>query len=160
MIAIPVALIVYYVVAYSSEPRRINRRLDALAATLSIPAQGGSDLDRVTRLAQLRHFFTEDVQVTQAGSAPAITSREALLGAISVWTPPPGGWTIEFMDVQVTLDADRIGASVYLTAKISGHDARTGEPTVDAREATLRMRKEDNEWVIARVEARDTLEKP
>jgi len=43
---------------------------------------------------------------------------------------------------------------------ISAHDARTGEPTLDAREARLGMAKRNGEWVVASVETTDTLERP
>ena len=144
---------------WPSPERAIKNRLGGLAKTLSVPANDG-DLGRVTRVAELRHYFAQDVRVRAGASGPEITSRDALLGLIGAWTPPPGGWTIEFVDVQVTLGQQATSARVYLTAKVSGHDARTSEPTLDAREANFSMAKQDGDWVVTSVEAAETLQRP
>lgn len=144
---------------WPSEERAVRRRLDALATALSVPANPG-DLGRVTRVAELGRYFTPDVRVRASASGPEIASREALVGALATWTPPPGGWTIEFVDVQTTLGADQASAQVHLTAKVSGRDARTGEATLDAREANVLLLKQSGDWLIARVDAVDTLQRP
>jgi len=143
---------------WPSPERAIKNRLGELAETLSVPVNDG-DLGRVTRVAQLRHYFAEDVHVRASASGPEITSRDALLGLLGGWTPPPGGWTIEFVDVQVTLGQEST-AQVYLTAKMSGHDPRTGESTLDAREANFTMAKQHGDWVVTSVEATETLQRP
>src|SRR2546428_4949366 len=84
---------------WTSPERAVKSRLRALAATLSVPAHDG-DLGRVTRLTQLRHYFADEVRLRAGASGPEIASRDALLGMIGAFTPPPGGWTIEFVDVQ------------------------------------------------------------
>lgn len=144
---------------WPSSERAVKNRLGELAETLSVPANDG-DLGRVTRVAELRHYFAEDVHVRASASGPEVTSRDALLALMGGWTPPPGGWTIEFVDVHVTLGQESTTAQVYLTAKISGHDARTGEATLDAREANLTMAKQDGDWVVTSVEAAETLQRP
>jgi ketosteroid isomerase-like protein len=159
---VSVAVIAAFVF-WPSEERAVKKRLNALAETLSIPADaqhGGGDVARVTRLAQLRRYFADDVQVKSGSGDPQSISRDGVLAAIASWTPPPGGLTIEFVDVQVKIDPDAASAKVYLTAKITANDARTGEPTMDAREARLGMAKRSGEWVVASVETTDTLERP
>ena len=142
---------------WPSPERAIRNRLGGLAETFSVPA---NDVGRVTRVAELRHYFAEDVRVRAGASGPEMTSRDALLGLVGAWTPPPGGWTIEFVDIHVTLGSESTTAQVYLTAKISGHDARTAEPTLDAREAKLSMAKQNGEWVVTSVEPAETLRRP
>jgi hypothetical protein len=157
-----VAVVVIALGAYlwwPSEERAVKNRLRRLAETLSVPAQS-NDVGRVTRLAQLRRYFADNVEVRSGGSEPQTIPLDALLAAIASWTPPPGGLTIEFVDEQVTIQPDAAGAKVYLTVKISAHDARTGEPTVDAREAHLGMVKRNGAWIVASVETADTLERP
>lgn len=144
---------------WPSEERAVRNRLRRLAETLSIPAQP-SDVGRVTRLAQLRHYFADNVELRSGESEPRTIPLDTVLAAIASWTPPPGGLTIEFVDVQVTVQPDAASAKIYLTAKISAHDARTGEPNVDAREAHLGMVKRNGEWIVASVETADTLERP
>ena len=152
---VAIALLAYY--WWPTPERTIKNRLRGLAEILSVPVNDG-DLGRVTRVAQLRHYFADDVQVRAGGSE--ITSRDALLGVVGSWKPPAGGWTIEFVDMQVTVGQESTTAQVYLTAKISGQDAQTGEATLDAREANLTMSKPGSEWVVTGVESVDTLHRP
>jgi hypothetical protein len=154
---VAIGLVAYH--WWPSPERAVKNRLGELAQTLSVPANDG-DLGRVTRVAQLRHYFAEDVHVRASASGPEITSRDVLLGLLGGWTPPPGGWTIEFVDVQVTLGQESTTAQVYLTAKMSGHDAPTGEPTFDAREANVTIAKQHGDWVVTSVEATETLQRP
>src|SRR6185503_12674928 len=86
--------------------RAIKRQLGELAATLSVPADGRGSTDRLARIARLRNYFAPDVRVTLGGAAPALTSRDALLGAASAWEPPPGDWHVSFVDVQIAIDAE------------------------------------------------------
>jgi hypothetical protein len=163
VVSIASFVVIAAIVFWPSEERAVKRRLNALAETLSIPADaqnGGGDVARVARLAQLRRYFADDVQVKSGAGDPQSISRDGVLAAIASWTPPPGGLAIEFVDVHVAVDSDAAGAKVYLTAKISSRDARTGEPTMDAREARVGMAKRNGEWVVASVETTDTLERP
>lgn len=142
---------------YFSDERAIRSRLGGLADTLSMPANT-TDIARVTRLAGLRKYFADDVHVRFGGQE--VTSRDSLLALVSGWAPPPGGVTVEFVDVQVTVDPDGASAHAYLTAKVTGRDARTGEPTIDAREANVTMARRDGDWVLSSAESEDTLQKP
>lgn len=157
-----VALVALAVVAvaawqwYFSGERAVRSRLGELADTLSVPAQS-SDISRVARLAGLRKYFAGDVRIRLGDQV--VASRDELLAFVSRWTPP-GGAVVDFVDVQVTLDPDASGAHVYLTAKVTGHDARTGDPTIDAREANVTMARRDGDWVVTDVESEDTLKKP
>jgi hypothetical protein len=154
---VAIAFLAYY--WWPTPERTIKNRLRGLAETLSVPVNDG-DLGRVTRVAELRHYFADDVHVRTGAARSEITSRDALLGLVGGWTPPAGGWTIEFVDMQVTVGQESTAAQVYLTAKISGHDAQTGEATLDAREANLTMSKPGSEWVVTSVESVDTLQRP
>jgi hypothetical protein len=84
-----------------------------------------------------------------------LVGRDAVLALAGRWAPPAGGVTIEFVDMQVTLDASRASAQVYCTARISsGPDDR---PVVDARELTIGFSKIDGSWLLASVRPEDTL---
>ena len=137
--------------------RAIKRQLGELAATLSVPEDSRSDMDRLARLARLRGYFAPDVHVTIAPGAPGgpglpqLTSRDALVGAIAAWNPPAGGWDISFGDVQITLDSDS-AARAYLTVAITSKDPGTGAPAVDTHEARVSMARQDDIWVITTAE--------
>ena len=141
---------------WRGEERVIRARLDGLAQSLSSPA-GGGDLAMLGRVAQVRSYFAPDVRVRFG--TDEIVSRDALLAVVSR-TPPRNGFSLELVDVTVTLGESGTSARVYLTAKITGRNASTGEPTIDAREANIVMTKLDGDWVIASVEGADTLQRP
>jgi hypothetical protein len=138
--------------------RAVQRRLGELATALSVDDHE-PDVSRLTRLAELRRYLAADVRVRPGSSGPDITSRDALVGLIAGWTPPPGGWNVQFVDVQVTMESER-AARASMTVEVNGRDAQTGQPTVDAREGYVNLAKRDGEWVVTNAEARETLEKP
>lgn len=155
-----VLLLVVGVLAYQwwqGEERVIKARLDELAEALSPPASGG-ELAMVGRMAQLRSYFAPDVRLRFG--TEEIVSRDALVAIVGRSTPPRDAFSVEFVDVTVTLGTDETSAQVHLAAKVTGRDARTGEPTVDAREANIVMTKLDGDWVIWSVESADTLQRP
>ena len=141
----------------SSDERVIRSRLADVAATLSSPARD-TDVGHLARIARLRGYLAEDIHI-RAGTAQEMASRDAVLALAARWILPPGGLTVEFVDVQVTLEPGGAGARVYLTAKLSGRDPRTGEPTVDAREANVNLAKRRGDWVITSVETVETLQR-
>jgi hypothetical protein len=143
---------------WPSDERAIRRHLVHLAEVLSASA-GESEVVHITRLAALREYFAPDVRITLAGGQE-IASRDMLLGFLSRWTPPPGGFSLEFVDETVVLAGDRATAEVDLTAKLTSKNVQTGESTVDAREVALTMAKVNRDWVITSVEMRETLERP
>lgn len=152
------ALIAFFVYQWWFNPTRaVQRRLSEIAAALSVPDNEAA-VARVARAAQLRKYLAPDVQVRMGPSE--IVSRDQIVGAVAAFAPAPGGWNIQFVDVQVrvnhTTNAD---ADAYMTVEVNSHDPRTGQPTVDAREAAATMKKIDGEWVVATAETKDTLQR-
>jgi hypothetical protein len=133
--------------------RAVKRQLGELAARLSVPATE-TDLARVTRVAQLRRYFAPEVRVQFGAGGMEITSRDALLAAVSVVRPSPGGWDVQFVDVQIKIDSSS-ASRAYMIVELKGRDARTGEPTVDAREASVTLAKQNGDWVITTAESRE-----
>jgi hypothetical protein len=152
-------LVTYFSYQWWFNPSRaIKRQLGELAATLSVPAEG-SDVDRLARLARLARFFAPDVSVRLGRSGPVVSGREALVGAVAAWKPPAGGWHVEFVDVQVTLESETTARSVF-TVQVTTRDAQTGQLAIDAREAAVEMAREDGVWVITAAEPVETLQRP
>ena len=160
-VAVVVAVLAgYFTYQWWFNPRRaIKRELGELAATLSVPADNAGDIDRLARIARLRNYFAPDVHVTLGESAPALTSRDALLAAIGSWNPPPGGLNVSFVDVQVTLDSAST-AHAYMTVEVTSTKSQSGQPTVDVREAKAELLKRDNVWVITMAEPVETVQRP
>lgn len=136
---------------WAGEERVIRARLDRLADVLSPPA-GGGELAVVGRMGELRNYFAPDIRVHINGDE--VVSRETLVGLIGRWKPSEE-FQVEFADVVVTLGEGGT-AQVSLTARLYEEDPRSGEKTVDAREASLTMRKIAGDWVLAEVESRES----
>lgn len=149
-----IGLLVY--LWWPSEERAIKRRLNELAEIVSLP-ETEPELGRVTRVAGVRGYLADDLRI-QTGSQEV--SRDAVLAVVGRFTPPPGGILVDFVDTQVTLAPDSTTADVYLTVKITTRDSRTGEPTLDAREATVGMAKRRGEWVVTSAATLETLRRP
>lgn len=149
---------------WASDERAIRNQMSAIAESLTVTAADGQ-LAHVTRVATLRKALAPDIRVS-AGQAPPpgagrpmpgdIVGRDAVLGLVGRWTPPPGGTTVEFVDVQVTVDEGGAGAQVYCTAMITSPDG-SGQPVVDARELTVGFTNVDGVWLVSSVRPEDTL---
>ena len=152
------ALAAFFVYQWWFNPtREVQRRLNDVAAALSVP-DAEAPMARVTRAAQLRKYLAGDIRVRTGSSE--LTSREQILGAVAAFAPPPGGWNVQFVDVQIRVNHDtNADADAYMTVEINSRDPQTGQPTVDAREAAVTLKKLDGEWVVATAETRDTLQK-
>jgi hypothetical protein len=143
------------------EERAIRNQLSDIAETLSVPANDG-DLGRLSRVASLRNVLAPDVQVLTGVSArpgaqmpSEISGRDGVLAFVGRWSPPPGGVTVEFVDMQVTLDDGRMHAQVYCTVQVTSGTAE--KPLVDARELTIGFSRIDGEWLISSIRPEETL---
>jgi hypothetical protein len=145
-------LAAYFVYVWWFSPARaVKRQLGGLAATLSVPANE-SEVARVARIAQLRHYLATDIHLTMGRGDVDITSRDALLGAVAAMRPPPSGWDVRFVDVQVTVESET-EARAFMTVEVRSEDSRTGERSLDAREARLTLANREGEWVITTAES-------
>jgi hypothetical protein len=117
------------------------------------PSDG--DLSRVARAARLRGFLADDM-ILRAGSQE-VASRDAIVGLVGRWSPP-GAVTVEFVDARGRFDEpSRDVVYVHLTVKVSANDPRTGEQTIDAREADVQLEQRNGQWVVAQATTVDTL---
>jgi hypothetical protein len=152
--AVFAALAGYFVYQWWFNPNRIVKaRLGDIAAALSIPPNE-PEIDRIARLARLRKLSTDDVHVKVGRTGADLTSRDAVLAAIASLMPPPGGWNVDFVDVDVRVNADET-ARAYLTADVTSRDAQTGQQTLDSRDVMLSFAKRDGEWLVREAEVKD-----
>jgi len=59
----------------------------------------------------------------------------------------------------VTVDSSE-AARAYMTVEVRSEDARTGERSLDAREARLTLANRNGEWVITTAESPQSLTRP
>ncbi len=146
------ALIGYFTYQWWFNPTRdVKRRLGDVAESLSM-APNEKDVDRLARVAKLRRYLATDLHV-RIGTAPEITSREMALGVVSGVRPATGGWDIAFADVQIVMESDTT-AHAFVSVELTTRDAQD-QPSMDSRDASINLAKQDGEWVITQAEAKE-----
>lgn len=144
------ALIAYFSYQWWFNPTRaVKRRLGEVAVVLSFPAEDTS-IGRVSRLVELRRYLADNIHVRAGQSAPEVTSRDAALGIVGAFVPPPGGWDVAFADVQITLESEST-ARADLSLEITTRTPQ-GQPSIDSQDAAVVLTKRDGEWVITSAE--------
>jgi len=132
--------------------RAVKRRLGEVAAALSMPPDE-AQAARVARLARLRGYLADNVQVTAAGHDRRLTSRDEALAAAAAWKASPNGGDVHFADLRITLES-KASARAYLTVEVTTPDAQ-GRPSIDARDATVALALRDGEWVVTEADAKE-----
>jgi hypothetical protein len=150
----------YFTYQWWFNPQRaIKRQLGNLAADLSVRPDSGADMDRLARIARLRNYFAPDAHVKMGATGPQLMSREAVVGAFAAWNRSAAGWSVDFVDVQITLDSDTT-ARAFMTVEVTTPDTATGQPVVDAREAVIGMAEQDGVWLITTAEPIEPVLRP
>ena len=143
---------------WTSDERAIKKQLAAVAESLTVAPNEGS-LGPVSRVAMLRRTLAPDIRVSAGpssggepagGGAHSLVGRDAVLGAASRWAPP-GGVTVDFVNVRVQVSDDRGSAHVSCTATMTSPGA-SGAPTVDARDVTIDFTRIEGAWLVSVVE--------
>ncbi len=145
------ALIGYFTYQWWFNPTRdVKRRLGDVAESLSV-TPNEKDIDRLARLAKLRRYLASDIRV-RIGAAPEIASREMALGVVS-GVRPAGGWDVAFADVQIVMES-KTTAHAFVSVEVTTRDLQD-QPSMDSRDASINLAKQDGEWVITQAEAKE-----
>jgi hypothetical protein len=96
--------------------------------------------------------------VTVGKNGPVLESRDAVLAAIGAATVPPGGWNVDFVDVDVRVNGDDT-ARAYVTADMTTKNPQTGQQSLDSRDVVLSFAKSGGEWLVREAEVKE-LPKP
>lgn len=133
--------------------RAVKRQLGELAAVLTVPANE-PELARAARVAGLRHFLADTVHVRVGRSGPQFATREDVLAAVGGWSAPPGGWTVDVTDVEISMDTTTTARASF-TADMTTRDPQTGQQTRDSRDAAVSLVNQGGEWVVTDLDLRD-----
>ena len=145
------ALFAYFGYQWWFNPSRmVKHRLGEVAAALSVP-ESETDIARIARLAQLRRYLADDLRIRAGGEE--LRSRDAAVGLAAGWKPPPGSGDVHFADVQVFIES-AAAAHAYLAVELTSLDRESGHATVDARDASVSLAKQNGEWVITAAESK------
>ncbi len=147
LVALGLALIGWALFARETDEEAIRRRLEAIAAGVSILPDEGL-LPRAGRVkGALVESFTKDATVTIPEVGERI-DREALIGAAigasQRWSAGDLGWS----DVEIAVRGET--AHVDATAKLVATGG--GAPRTDERKVALDLRKADGEWVVVAID--------
>ncbi len=146
------SLVGYFTYQWWFNPTRdVKRRLGDVAESLSV-TPNEQDVDRLARLAKLRRYLASDIRI-RIGTAPEITSREMALGVVSGVRPATRGWDVAFADVQIVMESGTT-AHAFVSVEVTTRDAQD-QPSMDSRDASINLAKQDGEWVITQAEARE-----
>jgi hypothetical protein len=133
----------------------IRKRLSELAAAASITSNE-APLVKLAKAQRLSTFFATDAKVTVDLPGRAIQTfdgreeiQQAAIGARSILN----NLKVEFVDVTVSLAADKESAVTHLTATAT----MPGEKVPEVQELEIEFRKTDHDWLINRVQTIKTL---
>jgi ketosteroid isomerase-like protein len=134
---------------FPSDERRIQKLLNGIAQTVSVPMEG-KFIGGVLAADRLKGYFTPEVEV--AVDVPGetrfnLTGREELAQAYIVARAHYRGLAVEFFDMQVAVAPDHASAVADLTAR-----ARQATGEMHVQEMRLNLVRRDGEWRVQRVE--------
>jgi hypothetical protein len=132
--------------------RAVKRRLGEVAAALSMPPDE-PQAAKLARLARLRQYLADHVQVSATEYQRKLTSRDEALAVAAVWRPSPQGGDVHFADLRISLESNE-SARVYLTVEVTTPDPQ-GQPSIDARDATVALALRDGQWIVTEADAKE-----
>jgi hypothetical protein len=131
---------------WPNEERKVRARLEALAATVSVPPTE-TGLARAARAAGARSFFAPDVRVELPDSVgPSLHGRDEIVGLVARLPVPPEGTRVELLDLKVEVAGDQ--ADARANARLLTADVKDPQ-ILDARMVALTLRKVDGSWLVA-----------
>ena len=140
---------------FPSPEKAIRSRLNNLAKTVSFEPKDGT-IARGYSAQKAAGFFTLDaeVQVDVRGMEPLhFNGRDEIQQALMWGARSLRGLKVEFLDINVTLEAGKQTAKANLT----GRWTVSGNRDFDVMEFNFLLRKVDGNWLIYRVETVKTL---
>jgi len=141
-------------VFFPGPERLIRKRLQELATVASFSNEGA--VAKAYNAKKVTTYFTEDISITAEIPGRGTqtlqgidTLQQVAMGARQNWS----GMTVEFLDIHVTLGADKTTATANLTGKLT----LAGERDFSVQEFNFTLKKVGGTWLIERVEMVKTL---
>lgn len=153
--ALVVAALGSYRLFFPSPEHVMRKELTQLARAASIAPNEGA-LTKVAKTETLLSFFTPDAQLVldvPGRSIQTVNGRAEIQQAILAARSMLGSLRVEFVDVMITLAADRQSAVADLTATAS----LPGEKIPEVQELQFRFKQIERDWLIEHVETVKTL---
>jgi hypothetical protein len=132
----------------------VRRRLQQFVDDVNRGATDNRSPDM--RAAQFGSFFTDDIEIDLGRGAALIKGRDTLVAMTGRLQPRIAAFSLRFEDINVTVAPGGQSAEVHLTAEFMNRSA-PNDRSLDAREFTIDMRRDGEEWRMRRVAAVETL---
>lgn len=148
-------LLLLYQRYFPNEERRIRRLLAGVAQAASVP-EHPSVTARLAAADRLRDYLTAGVEVevdVPGGGRQTLAGRQEIIQGVLTAQAQLPRFQIEFLDLSVTLDAERQTAQTELTARVR----QGADPNWVVQELKFQLKKEDGQWRVAKVETVKTL---
>jgi hypothetical protein len=149
------SLVVLYQRFFPNDEKLIRRRLDNLARIACVP-EGPTPAGSLAAGDRLRDFLTSNVVLDLdllGDGRHRLAGRQEIIQAAVAIRNSLGGLKVEFLDVQVALDAEHQNATVELTLRAT----QPGRRDIFAQEVKVHLMKEDQQWRIDKAETVRTL---
>jgi len=142
-------------VLFPSPEKVIRKQLATVAQVASFPGNEGP-LTKARNAAKLADFFSTDAQVAfdvPGHGQQVLTGRNEIQQTALAARSALASLAVEFLDVNVTVAADKQSAEVDLTARAKVG----GETSAYVQEMKFVFKKIEGQWLIVRVETVKTL---
>ena len=139
---------------FPSPEKAIRKRLKELAQLASF-ASNEAPVARLFNCEKLTTLFTSDVKIEldATGWQQTLSGHDQLFQAAMVVRQRFGGFSVDFIDIDITLGPERQSAITDLTAK----GKMAGEKDLLVEELRFSLKKVKGMWLINRVETVKTL---
>ncbi|MBI3853821.1 MAG: hypothetical protein HY298_26650 [Verrucomicrobia bacterium] len=140
---------------FPSEEKRVRLLLADLAEVTSFPANE-KPLSRLASANKLAGLFSTDAEINvqvPAEGGRSIHGRDEILQIALAVRSQISGLRVEFLDINVGLDAERQSATAELTAKVT----QSGQRDFGVQELKIQLKKIDGTWRITHVDTVRTL---
>jgi hypothetical protein len=135
---------------WPSEEKRVRKRVEAMAAAASSPANE-DNLSRLARAKRLLGWMREDVRVDfEQSEWPPMVGRDAVAALVArPWPQAAAGVTVELQDLTIALSGDRTAADVRFKARIVSRESSQEPVALDGRMIAVTLHRVDGEWLVA-----------
>jgi hypothetical protein len=142
-------------VLFPSPERVIRKQLKGLSETVSFDGKDGT-IVKGFKAQKLLDYLTADVQIdvnVREYPAHTFTGRDEVMQALLFAQSNLKGLQVKFLDVNVTLGADKQTAVANLTAQAN----IAGDRDFNIQELNFSLKKVDGKWMIYKIETVKTL---
>ncbi len=144
-----------YTIFFPGPEKAVRQQLAKVARLASIKPDQGL-LGRASSIQELSLCFAPEIDITfnlRGGSEHSLRKREDIIELAKLAHARFKTLQIDFLDVNVTLSADKQSATVNLTAKVNSPE----ETDFQVQEFKFTLKKVDGQWLIFQIETIRTL---